>query len=211
MSSFQRWWTCCGPGCWRTTRRTGDESIRWVRVRTGIVTVLTNSDIYPMTVKDRDLIWLQDVFTVSPPGSAAAGLFDQERLWKSGDQRQRTHLWPAISRKLSLHRCVPALIVFLFFLNYLFCSVVTRVCKMFVSIYRRERERSGHQCASKSEGDGGVRPGWRQVEGGEEESQEEQRQIHRCLLWQHGREWRWRRRIRSRRRRRSEPKELYVM
>lgn len=29
MSSSQKWWTCCGPGCWKTTRRTGDESTRY--------------------------------------------------------------------------------------------------------------------------------------------------------------------------------------
>lgn len=30
MSSFQRWWTCCGPACWETIRGTGGESTRSV-------------------------------------------------------------------------------------------------------------------------------------------------------------------------------------
>lgn len=29
MSSSQKWWTCCGPGCLKTTRRTGDEFTRY--------------------------------------------------------------------------------------------------------------------------------------------------------------------------------------
>lgn len=36
-------------------------------------------------------------------GFTAAGLSDQERVWKSRHQCQRTHLRPAISRKLPLH------------------------------------------------------------------------------------------------------------
>lgn len=27
-SSFQRWWTCCGPACWGITRKTGGEFTR---------------------------------------------------------------------------------------------------------------------------------------------------------------------------------------
>lgn len=29
MNNSQRWWTCCGQGCWKTTRKTGDESTRY--------------------------------------------------------------------------------------------------------------------------------------------------------------------------------------
>lgn len=31
-SSFQSSWTCCGLGCWKTTKRTGGEFIRCVRL-----------------------------------------------------------------------------------------------------------------------------------------------------------------------------------
>lgn len=39
-----------------------------------------------------------------PQGFTAAGLSDQEWVWKSRYQCPRTHLWPPISRKLSLYR-----------------------------------------------------------------------------------------------------------